>query len=132
MQSISVLGLGIIGTPWAARYHAAGKLAGVWNRTAKPTATNWKDTALQAALAALAALEPLAAGAVPVDIPISRIKGNPFMIAGANDGAPRKDLKKPWAAVTRAAGLDGLRIHDLRHHAARVQVVELRVGGPFH
>jgi 3-hydroxyisobutyrate dehydrogenase-like beta-hydroxyacid dehydrogenase len=52
MQSVSVLGLGIIGTPWAARYLAAGKLAGVWNRTAKPTAPAWKDTALQAALAA--------------------------------------------------------------------------------
>lgn len=52
MQSIAVLGLGIIGTPWAARYLAAGKLAGVWNRTRKPTVPAWKDTALQAASAA--------------------------------------------------------------------------------
>ena len=40
------------------------------------------------------------------------------MIAGARDGAPRADLKKPWAAVTQAAGLKGLRIHDLRHSFA--------------
>jgi 3-hydroxyisobutyrate dehydrogenase-like beta-hydroxyacid dehydrogenase len=52
MQSIAVLGLGIIGTPWAARYQAAGKLAGVWNRTRKSTVPAWKDTALQAASAA--------------------------------------------------------------------------------
>ena len=57
----------------------------------------------------------LSAAALATLADLSRIKGNPFMIAGANDGAPRKDLKKPWAAVTRAAGLDGLRIHDLRH-----------------
>jgi 3-hydroxyisobutyrate dehydrogenase len=52
MESMAVLGLGIIGAPWAARYHAAGKLAGAWNRTAKPTSPSWKDTALQAASAA--------------------------------------------------------------------------------
>ena len=31
---------------------------------------------------------------------------------------PRHDLKRPWAAVTRMAGLEGLRIHDLRHNFA--------------
>jgi len=52
MQSISVLGLGIIGTPWAARYHAAGRLAGTWNRTAKPQSPKWKESALAATSAA--------------------------------------------------------------------------------
>jgi hypothetical protein len=28
------------------------------------------------------------------------------------------DLKKPWAAVAKAAGLEGVRIHDLRHSFA--------------
>ena len=28
---------------------------------------------------------------------------------------PRSDLKRPWELVTRAAGLTGVRIHDLRH-----------------
>jgi hypothetical protein len=32
---------------------------------------------------------------------------------------PRADLKRPWAMVTREAGLDGLRIHDLRHSFVR-------------
>lgn len=33
---------------------------------------------------------------------------------------PRSDLKKPWAAICRAAALDGVRIHDLRHSFASV------------
>jgi integrase len=31
---------------------------------------------------------------------------------------PRADLKRPWALVTKRAGLEGLRIHDLRHSFA--------------
>ncbi|MGJ0393310.1 MAG: integrase [Methylocystis sp.] len=57
-----------------------------------------------------------AARAVLAGLP--RVEGNPHIIAGAKDGAPRTDLKKPWAAVCRAAGLEGLRIHDLRHSFA--------------
>ena len=52
MQSIGVLGLGIIGTPWAARYLKAGKLAGVWNRTPKPDARQWKDSPREVTAAA--------------------------------------------------------------------------------
>jgi integrase len=47
-----------------------------------------------------------------------RIANNPYIIAGAVDGAPRSDLKRPWAAVCRAAGLEGVRLHDLRHSFA--------------
>jgi integrase len=59
-----------------------------------------------------------AAQAVLADLP--RIEGNPHVIAGAKDGAPRADLKKPWRAVTRAAGLSGVRLHDLRHSFASI------------
>jgi 3-hydroxyisobutyrate dehydrogenase-like beta-hydroxyacid dehydrogenase len=52
MQTIGVLGLGIIGETWARRYQAAGRLAGTWNRTAKPSAPQWKETALAVAAAA--------------------------------------------------------------------------------
>lgn len=54
-----------------------------------------------------------AAQAILTTLP--RIEGNPYLIAGAKDGAPRADLKKPWEAVKKVAGLEGLRIHDLRH-----------------
>lgn len=41
-----------------------------------------------------------------------------FVIAGEDPEKPRRDLKRPWRAVTRHAGLTGLRIHDLRHNFA--------------
>jgi integrase len=56
--------------------------------------------------------------AVLADLP--RIAGNPHIIPGGKQGQPRHDLKKPWAAITRAADLDGLRVHDLRHSFASV------------
>ena len=52
MHTIGVLGLGIIGEPWARRYQAAGRLVGTWNRTAKPNAPQWRATALEVAAAA--------------------------------------------------------------------------------
>ena len=60
----------------------------------------------------------LSAAAQAVLAGVPRIEGNPYIIAGAKDGAPRADLKKPWAAVSRAAGLEGVRLHDLRHSFA--------------
>ena len=41
-----------------------------------------------------------------------------YVVAGDDPDEPRADLKRPWAMVTREAGLDGLRIHDLRHSFA--------------
>ena len=60
----------------------------------------------------------LSAAAQVVLASLPRIESNPHIIAGAKDGAPRADLKKPWVAVCRAAGLEGLRLHDLRHSFA--------------
>jgi integrase len=42
----------------------------------------------------------------------------PFVVVGDNPERPRTDLKRPWAMITREAGLEGLRIHDLRHSFA--------------
>jgi len=52
MHTIGVLGLGIIGEIWARRYEAAGRLAGTWNRTAKPGAPRWKATPAEVTAAA--------------------------------------------------------------------------------
>jgi integrase len=60
----------------------------------------------------------LSAAAQAVLVSVPRIKGNPHIIAGALEGAPRADLNKPWRAVRRAANLEGVRIHDLRHSFA--------------
>jgi integrase len=51
---------------------------------------------------------------------LPRVSGSPYLIAGATPDKPRSDLKNPWRAITKAAGLEGLRIHDLRHSFASV------------
>lgn len=43
-----------------------------------------------------------------------------YVIAGDNEDAPRADLKRPWQVVARHAGLEGVRLHDLRHTYASV------------
>lgn len=60
----------------------------------------------------------LSAAALEVLASIPRMKGNPHIIAGSSEGEPRADLKRPWGAIRKAAGLDGVRIHDLRHSFA--------------
>jgi integrase len=43
-----------------------------------------------------------------------------YVIAGDNPQKPRADLNRPWPAVTKHAGLEGVRIHDLRHTHASI------------
>jgi integrase len=62
----------------------------------------------------------LSAASLAILASLPRIEDNPFVIPGTKPGQPRADLKKPWAAVTKAAGLEGLRLHDLRHSFASV------------
>ncbi len=52
MNTIGVIGLGIIGSVWARHYAAAGKLAGTWNRTPKPETPAWKSSPAAVAEAA--------------------------------------------------------------------------------
>ncbi|MGJ0533096.1 MAG: tyrosine-type recombinase/integrase [Methylocystis sp.] len=60
----------------------------------------------------------LSAAALQVLADMPRVDGNEYVIAGSKTGRPRTDLKRPWAAITKAAALDGLRLHDLRHSFA--------------
>ncbi len=39
----------------------------------------------------------------------------PYVVPGDDPEQPRHDLKRPWDAVTKRAGLTGVRLHDLRH-----------------
>ena len=47
-----------------------------------------------------------------------------YVVAGRSVGtaneAPRADLKKPWMAISRRAGIEGVHLHDLRHTFASV------------
>lgn len=51
---------------------------------------------------------------------LPRLDGNPYVIAGAKEGAALVNLEKPWRAIRKAAGLDEVRLHDLRHAFASV------------
>lgn len=41
-----------------------------------------------------------------------------FVIAGKRPDQPRHDLKRPWNLIRARAGIEGLRLHDLRHSFA--------------
>ena len=62
----------------------------------------------------------LSAASLAILAALPRIEGNPFVIPGEKAGQPPVDLKRPWAAVTKAAGLEAVRIHDLRHSFASI------------
>jgi integrase len=61
---------------------------------------------------------PAPALAVLADLP--RVEGNPFVIVGNVAGARLVNLEKPWRAIRATAGLDDVRLHDLRHAFASV------------
>lgn len=64
----------------------------------------------------------LSAAAVAVMRDMPRV--GEYVVASDSSGTPeekpRADLKRPWAAICKRAGLEGLRIHDLRHSFASV------------
>ena len=39
----------------------------------------------------------------------------PYVVPGDNPEKPRADLKRPWATIAKRAGLERVRLHDLRH-----------------
>jgi integrase len=61
---------------------------------------------------------PPPALAVLSDLP--RLDGNPYVIAGAKQGAALVNLEKPWRTIRGLAELDDVRLHDLRHAFASI------------
>ena len=43
-----------------------------------------------------------------------------YVIVGDDPDLPRHDLNRPWRLVSKRAGIDGVRLHDLRHTHASV------------
>ena len=58
---------------------------------------------------------PLAPSAVRLLTSLPRDADNPWVIAGRKPGLHLTDLQHPWRRIRTRAGLDGVRIHDLRH-----------------
>ena len=61
---------------------------------------------------------PLAPSAVRLLESLPRDDDNPWVIAGRKPGGHLTDLQHPWRRIRDRAGLDDVRIHDLRHSFA--------------
>ena len=61
---------------------------------------------------------PLGPEARAVLSAISRDEDNPWVISGRLPGSHLTDLQRPWRRIRKQAGLEGVRIHDLRHSFA--------------
>jgi 3-hydroxyisobutyrate dehydrogenase-like beta-hydroxyacid dehydrogenase len=72
MNTVGIIGLGIIGEVWARNYAAAGKLVGSWNRTPKPDAPAWRDTP-EAVAEAADVIQIVVADPAAVDSILTRI-----------------------------------------------------------
>ena len=57
---------------------------------------------------------PLSAPAITIIEQIPRLEGNPHLFPGNKPGAHLYDLKKPWERVRAKAGIEDVRLHDLR------------------
>lgn len=61
---------------------------------------------------------PLNVPALRVLTDLPRVADNPYVIVGQKTRQYLINLQKPWRRVRKAAGLDDVRIHDLRHSFA--------------
>ena len=61
---------------------------------------------------------PLGPEARAVLSAIPREEDNPWVIAGRLPGSHLTDLQRPWRRIRKQAGLEDVRIHDLRHSFA--------------
>ena len=62
-----------------------------------------------------ARMVPLTPAVLGVLEGIPRVPDNPWVIVGQKPGARLVNVGDPWLLVRAEAGLDGVRIHDLRH-----------------
>jgi integrase len=111
---------GVIG-PWAAAGLRLCLLTGA--RQGEVLATKWADVHFAQKIIRLADSklnEPrtihLSDAAIEVLKTIPRRE--PYVIAGADPGEPFKNLSRSWIIARKYAGLDDVRLHDLRHSYA--------------
>jgi integrase len=53
---------------------------------------------------------------------LTRLEDNPYVIHGKEPGCHLTDMQKPWRRIRIRAGLEDVRIHDLRHTFASVAI----------
>lgn len=84
----------------------------------------WEEVALEAAELRLAdsktgaRVVSLSEPAVKLLAGLPRLPGNPWVLPGRKPGAHLRKLDDAWQSVRTRAGLEGVRLHDLRHSFA--------------
>lgn len=63
---------------------------------------------------------PIGAPALQLLSELPRLEESPFVLAGLKADGHFVALHRPWARIRELAGLDGVRLHDLRHSFASV------------
>ncbi len=61
---------------------------------------------------------PLSSTAAQVLASLPRVHGNPWVIPGKKPGTHMRNVNDPWEIVRERAGLEDVRLHDLRHSFA--------------
>lgn len=57
---------------------------------------------------------PLSEAALSLLRKLPRVEGNPYLLPGRVEGHHLVNIDKPWQRVRRAAGIEDVRLHDLR------------------
>ena len=63
---------------------------------------------------------PLGAAVLALLVDLPRLEGNPYVLPGERQGRHFVGLRDVWVRIRRRAGLEDVRIHDLRHSFASV------------
>ena len=61
---------------------------------------------------------PLSPAAVQVLATLPRASGSPWVVPGKKPGTHMRNVNDPWEVVRERAGLEDVRLHDLRHSFA--------------
>ena len=59
-------------------------------------------------------IAPLSAPALAILQALPRQEGNPYILPGAKKGHHLVNIDKPWRRIRKAAGVEDIRLHDLR------------------
>jgi integrase len=57
---------------------------------------------------------PLSAPALAILRELPRLEGNPYILPGHIHGRPIVNISRPWRRIRKAAGVEDVRLHDLR------------------
>ena len=61
---------------------------------------------------------PVSPAAAKVLRGLTRVPDNPWVFPGRKKGTRQRNINNSWDRVRKRAGLDGVRLHDLRHSYA--------------